>query len=115
MKARSRGASSSTRPRSTSTPRRIDSAARWVDGVGIAALFPGSDLVLPSLWEAIAVLPRRRLGDPRREHRQVRLVHAGDEPLLELEGRAPRAGPRLRRQAPRPLGGADRAAPPAGG
>jgi len=25
-----------------------------VDGVGIAALFPGSDLVLPSLWEAIA-------------------------------------------------------------
>src|SRR5439155_16232594 len=54
MKARSRGASSSTRARSTSTPRRIDSAARWVDGVGIAALFPGSDLVLPSLWEAIA-------------------------------------------------------------
>jgi hypothetical protein len=28
-------------------------AAKWLDGVGIAALLPGADLVLPSLWEAI--------------------------------------------------------------
>jgi Winged helix DNA-binding domain len=54
MKARSHAASSSTSRKSTSTPRRISDAARWVDRVGIAALFPGSDLVLPSLWEAIA-------------------------------------------------------------
>jgi hypothetical protein len=52
MKARSRGASSST-----STSRRISSirgAASWLDRVGIAALFPGSDLVLPSLWQAVS-------------------------------------------------------------
>ncbi len=45
------------RARSTSTPRPIKSlrgAAAWIDGVGIAALLPGADLVLPSLWEAIA-------------------------------------------------------------
>jgi hypothetical protein len=57
MKARSRAASSSTRASSTSTPRRISSrrgAAAWVDRVGIAALLPGADLVLPSLWEAVA-------------------------------------------------------------
>ena len=29
-------------------------AATWLDGVGIAALLPGADLVLPSLWEAVA-------------------------------------------------------------
>jgi hypothetical protein len=55
MKARSRAASSSTRASSTSTPRPIRSlrgAAAWVDRVGIAALLPGADLVLPSLWEA---------------------------------------------------------------
>lgn len=50
MKARSRGASSSR----TTQPRSITSAARWLESVGIAALLPGSDLVLPSLWEAIA-------------------------------------------------------------
>jgi winged helix DNA-binding protein len=57
MKARSRAASSSTRARSTSTPRPIESAksaAAWVDRVGLAALLPGAELVLPSLWEAVA-------------------------------------------------------------
>jgi hypothetical protein len=57
MKARSRAASSSTRARSTSTQRPIKSlrgAAAWIDRVGVAALLPGSDLVLPSLWEAIS-------------------------------------------------------------
>jgi Winged helix DNA-binding domain len=52
MKARNRAVSSST-----STSRRISTirgAAAWVDRTGIAALFPGSDLVLPSLWEAIS-------------------------------------------------------------
>jgi hypothetical protein len=62
MKARSRAASSSTRASSTSTPnpskprpiRTIKTAARWVDRKGIATLFPGADLVLPSLWEAVS-------------------------------------------------------------
>src|SRR3954454_1158546 len=55
MKARSRAASSSTSRSTTRTPlRRIDGAARWVDGVGLAALLPVSDVVLPSLWEAVA-------------------------------------------------------------
>jgi hypothetical protein len=55
MKARSRGASSSTSRSTTRTPlRRIDAAARWVDSVGLAALLPVSDVVLPSLWEAVA-------------------------------------------------------------
>jgi winged helix DNA-binding protein len=57
MKARSRGASSSTRASSTSTPRPIRSirgAAAWIDRVGICALLPGAELVLPSLWEAVA-------------------------------------------------------------
>jgi hypothetical protein len=57
MRDRSRGASSSTSRRSTSTQRPIKSirgAAAWLDRVGIAALLPGSELVLPSLWEAIS-------------------------------------------------------------
>jgi hypothetical protein len=55
MKARNRAASSSTSRSTTRTPlRRIDAAARWVDGVGLAALLPVSDVVLPSLWEAVA-------------------------------------------------------------
>src|SRR5580765_7674672 len=57
MKARSRGASSSTSRRSTSTPRptrSVRGAAAWVDRVGIAALLPVSDVVLPSLWEMVA-------------------------------------------------------------
>ena len=57
MKARSRDGSSSTSRRSTSTQRPIRSlrgAAAWLDRVGIGALLPGAELVLPSLWEAIA-------------------------------------------------------------
>src|SRR4051795_13495182 len=55
MKDRSRAASSSTSRSTTRTPlRRIDTAARWVDGVGLAALLPVSDVVLPSLWEAVS-------------------------------------------------------------
>jgi hypothetical protein len=42
----------------TSTPppaiESIGDAAGWIDRQGIAALFPGSDLVLPSLWQAIS-------------------------------------------------------------
>ena len=34
--------------------KTIRAAARWLDDVGIAALLPGADLVLPSLWEAVA-------------------------------------------------------------
>jgi hypothetical protein len=62
MKDRSRAGSSSTRARFTSTQRLIKQrhvksvrgAASWLDRVGIAALLPGADLVLPSLWEAIS-------------------------------------------------------------
>jgi hypothetical protein len=57
MKDRNRAGSSSTRASSTSTQRQIRSvkaAASWLDRVGIAALLPGAELVLPSLWEAIS-------------------------------------------------------------
>jgi hypothetical protein len=57
MKARSRAASSSTRASSTSTSRRIKTirgAGAWADRVGVGSLLPGADLVLPSLWEAVA-------------------------------------------------------------
>jgi winged helix DNA-binding protein len=57
MRDRSRAASSSTSRSSTSTQRPIESirgAAAWLDRVGIAALLPGAELVLPSLWEAVA-------------------------------------------------------------
>jgi hypothetical protein len=33
--------------------KTVRAAAKWLDGVGVAALLPGSDLVLPSLWEGI--------------------------------------------------------------
>jgi hypothetical protein len=36
------------------TVKSIRGAAKWLDGVGVAALLPGADLVLPSLWEAVA-------------------------------------------------------------
>lgn len=36
------------------TLRSVRAAAKWLDDVGVAALLPGADLVLPSLWEAIA-------------------------------------------------------------
>ena len=52
MRDRSRAASSST-----STSRRIRSLrgiAAWLEDVGIASLLPGADLVLPSVWEAVA-------------------------------------------------------------
>src|SRR5262245_45025991 len=54
MKDRSRGGSSSTSRSSTSTPRRNSDAAKWVDRVGVASLLPVSDVVLPSLWEAVS-------------------------------------------------------------
>jgi hypothetical protein len=34
--------------------RTPDDAAAWVDRVGLALLFPKPDVVLPSLWEAVA-------------------------------------------------------------
>jgi hypothetical protein len=33
--------------------KTVRAAAKWLDGVGVAALLPGADLVLPSLWEAV--------------------------------------------------------------
>ena len=33
--------------------KTVRAAAKWLDDVGLAALLPGADLVLPSLWEAI--------------------------------------------------------------
>jgi hypothetical protein len=33
--------------------RTLAAAARWVDGVGLALLFPKADVVLPSLWEQV--------------------------------------------------------------
>jgi hypothetical protein len=57
MKARSHAASSSTRASSTSTSRPIKTvrgAGAWADRVGVGSLLPGADLVLPSLWEAVA-------------------------------------------------------------
>lgn len=35
------------------TVKSVRGAAKWLDRVGVAALLPGADLVLPSLWEAI--------------------------------------------------------------
>ena len=34
--------------------KTVRAAASWLDRVGVAALLPGADLVLPSLWEAVA-------------------------------------------------------------
>jgi len=33
--------------------RTADEVASWLDGVGIALLFPKADVVLPSVWEAV--------------------------------------------------------------
>jgi len=33
--------------------KTVRAAAKWLDVVGVAALLPGADLVLPSLWEAL--------------------------------------------------------------
>lgn len=35
------------------TVQSVRGAAKWLDDVGLAALLPGAELVLPSLWEAI--------------------------------------------------------------
>jgi len=40
-----------------STIRTIRGAVSWVDRVGLATIFPIDDLVLPSLWEAVAGTP----------------------------------------------------------
>jgi hypothetical protein len=34
--------------------RTVPQAAKWVDKVGLALLFPKADIVLPSLWEQVA-------------------------------------------------------------
>jgi hypothetical protein len=34
--------------------RTVDQAAAWLERVGLALLFPKPDIVLPSLWEAVA-------------------------------------------------------------
>jgi hypothetical protein len=34
--------------------RTVSQAAKWVDTVGLALLFPKADVVLPSLWEQVA-------------------------------------------------------------
>jgi hypothetical protein len=36
--------------------RTVPQAARWVDKVGLALLFPKADIVLPSLWEQVSGL-----------------------------------------------------------
>jgi hypothetical protein len=36
--------------------RTVPQAARWVDKVGLALLFPKADVVLPSLWEQVSGL-----------------------------------------------------------
>src|SRR5437867_11102767 len=33
--------------------RTLEEAAAWIDEVGLALLFPKSDIVLPSLWEQV--------------------------------------------------------------
>jgi len=33
--------------------RTLSQAAKWVDTVGLALLFPKTDVVLPSLWEQV--------------------------------------------------------------
>jgi hypothetical protein len=37
--------------------RTLRQAARWVDGVGLALVFPKADVVLPSLWEQVSGSP----------------------------------------------------------
>ena len=36
------------------TLRTLEDAAAWIDGVGLALIYPNADYVLPSLWEAVA-------------------------------------------------------------
>lgn len=37
--------------------KTVPQAARWVDKVGLALLFPKADVVLPSLWEQVSERP----------------------------------------------------------
>ena len=39
--------------------RTAAQAAKWVDRVGLALLFPKADVVLPSLWEQVNGSPER--------------------------------------------------------
>lgn len=41
------------------TVRTLEQAAAWVEDVGLALLFPKTDVVLPSLWEAVNGSPER--------------------------------------------------------
>ena len=99
------------RPRREARLRRVGGiasirgAAAWVDRVGLAALFPTDDLVLPSLWEAVTgkpVVDRDFAPD-------VALVWGWKdelpEPEARLRGEAPRRPrlARLARAAARPL------------
>ena len=45
--------------------KTVRAAAKWLDKVGVAALLPGADLVLPSLWEAITGTREVRWGVQR--------------------------------------------------
>jgi hypothetical protein len=47
------------------TVKSVRGAATWLDGVGVAALLPSADLVLPSLWEAITGTREVRWGMER--------------------------------------------------
>ena len=39
--------------------RSLEQAAAWIDGVGLALVFPKADLVLPSLWEQVNGSPEQ--------------------------------------------------------
>ena len=39
--------------------RSLEEAAAWIDGVGLALVFPKADLVLPSLWEQVNGSPEQ--------------------------------------------------------
>lgn len=45
----------------------LGAAARWLDRVGIAALIPGAETVVPSLWEAVAGTREVRWGERRED------------------------------------------------
>jgi winged helix DNA-binding protein len=44
--------------------KTVPQAARWIDKVGLALLFPKPDVVLPSLWEEVSGLPVTDWDDP---------------------------------------------------
>jgi hypothetical protein len=47
--------------------RTLDQAVAWLDGAGVALLFPNGDYVLPSLWEAVAGHPMMEWGVQRED------------------------------------------------